>query len=73
MRWRPRDTNKWHKWFAWHPVTCRCGTEVWMETVWRRQLGPRQQPDERFDTHIYALFEDRPDITEDGNIVRNTL
>ena len=32
---------KWHKWFAWHPVTVHSKTgkssgTVWLQTVWRR-------------------------------------
>ena len=60
MRWHPRDNSKWQRWFAWHPVDCRCGTFVWMETVWRREIY-RGNPH----VHEYAVFEERPDIIED--------
>ena len=67
MRWRPKDMDKWHKWFAWYPVESRCGSTVWMETVWRRR-----QYSELFDTYSYTVFEDRPDICEDGHIPEST-
>ena len=57
MRWRPENKSKWQKWFAWYPVDCRCGTRVWLETVWRKELHPG------FDTYDYAVYEERPDIT----------
>jgi len=58
MRWHPKDNSKWHKWFAWHPIDCRCGTFVWLETVWRRPSPIH------LDTNEYAVYEERPDITE---------
>lgn len=67
MRWHPRDNSKWQRWFAWHPVDCRCGTFVWMETVWRRELY-RGNPH----VHEYAVYEERPDICEDGHIPEGT-
>lgn len=63
MRWHPKDEFKWHRWFAWYPVGCRCGSTVWMETVWRRR-----KYSELFDTYSYTVFEDRPDICEDDHI-----
>ena len=60
MRWKPRDNSKWHRWFAWHPVTCKYrGTNVWLETVWRREIF------RGLDAHEFAVFEERPDICED--------
>lgn len=54
MRWKPKDNTKWHKWFAWHPVECLCGTHVWLETVWRKEVYE----------YVYIVYEERPDITE---------
>lgn len=31
-----KDTKKWHRWFAWHPVVTPDGTILWLETVERR-------------------------------------
>ena len=60
MRWKDKDNSKWHRWFAWHPVVCKYhGTNVWLETVWRREIY------RGIDSHEYAVFEERPDIIED--------
>ena len=61
MRWHPKDEAKWVEYFALLPVETRCGHTVWMETVWRRIKWP-----EYSSSYEYALYEDRPDITEDG-------
>ena len=68
MRWHPRDNTKWKKHFAWLPVETRCGSTVWLETVWRR---PRY-PDFGSTICEYTVFEERPDIVDDGNIPENT-
>ena len=67
MRWRPKDNSKWHKWFAWHPVLCRCGAFVWLETVWRCKFY-----DDGIKTCEYVVYEERPDICEDGHIPEGT-
>ena len=63
MRWNPKDDMKWEKHFAVIPVECRCGSTVWMETVWRRLMYPTYKSPSQYE---YAVFEERPDITEDG-------
>lgn len=64
MRWHPQDRSKWQRWFAWYPVECRCGTTVWMETVWRCE----RHGGFGANGYKYTVFEDRPDICEDGHI-----
>lgn len=68
MRWHPKDEEKWKKHFALIPVEARCGSTVWLETVWKRlkypcHTGPIWE---------YAVYEERPDITEDGHIPDGT-
>ena len=31
MRWKRQDKTKWHRVFAWYPVTTVCDTVVWLE------------------------------------------
>ena len=38
MRWEPKN-KKWHRWFAWYPVTTIHGWMVWWEYVDRRDWG----------------------------------
>ena len=64
MRWKPKDNSKWHRWFAWHPIDCRCGTFVWLETIWRREIVRGA------DVYEYAVYEERPDIDGDDNADR---
>ena len=33
MRWKRQDKTKWHRVFAWYPVTTVCDTVVWLEYV----------------------------------------
>jgi hypothetical protein len=40
MRWRAPQCDKWHRWYAWHPVFAGDTHEwVWLEPVARRWLG----------------------------------
>ena len=32
---RRKNTKKWHKWFAWHPIRINEYTMCWLETVLR--------------------------------------
>lgn len=44
MRFTVKANNpeKWHKWFAWHPVKIKLGNQselaqvIWLETIWRK-------------------------------------
>jgi hypothetical protein len=42
MKWTKTKSsykyNKWHKWFAWHPVTLENNQRVWLEIILRKQL-----------------------------------
>jgi len=38
MRWKSK-ANKWHDWFAWHPVLIWGGEWVWLEKVRRMRWG----------------------------------
>lgn len=62
MRWHPKDEVVWKKHFAVLPVETRCGSTVWMETVWKRLKYPCYAAN----IWEYAVYEERPDITEDG-------
>jgi len=31
--------NRWHRWFAWHPVFMSYGKIVWLQTIERHFLG----------------------------------
>jgi hypothetical protein len=33
MKWKRQDKTKWHRVFAWFPVTTVCDTVVWLEYV----------------------------------------
>lgn len=37
-RWRSKYGDRWHDFFAWHPVTVKDGTWVWLEAVERRYM-----------------------------------
>ena len=41
MRWRieRKDYHKPHRWFAWRPVRTWDGERVWLERVWRHDIG----------------------------------
>lgn len=36
MNWRKKDKYKWHRWFAWRPVTIG-ERRHWLEWVWRER------------------------------------
>lgn len=44
MQFNDADKRKWHRWFAWHPLTLICpdtDAEItfWLEPVWRKRIN----------------------------------
>jgi len=42
FRFKKKNLEEWHKWFAWRPVFIDDSDSiwdfVWLETIWRREL-----------------------------------
>jgi len=61
MRWSDKEKRKWHRWFAWYPVTipnpdAEERVTFWLQSVWRVRVDGFPYP-----YWIYSGYANNPE------------